>query len=160
MIVVSTENNDTVIHITPNRSATWKQTKFLMLAFGLFISSIATAWAVAGAWVILPFAGAEVFALVCVMYITSRATYRWEDISIATATIEVTTSQDNRWVMNKSTSYLYVIEDTRFGRLPRIILKDDLGECEVGSFLNEIDKDNLIQHLTSSGLLRCSNKWW
>ena len=131
-----------------------------MLAFGLFISSIATAWAVAGAWVILPFAGAEVFALVCVMYITSRATYRWEDISIATATIEVTTSQGHRWVLNKPTSYLYIIEDTRLGRLPRIILKDDLCECEVGSFLNELDKDKLAKHLTSSGLLRCSNKWW
>ncbi|WP_269520867.1 DUF2244 domain-containing protein [Alteromonas sp. BMJM2] len=160
MIVVSTENNDTVIHITPNRSATWKQTKFLMLAFALFISSIATAWAVAGAWVILPFAGAEVFTLICVMYITSRATYRWEDITITPATIEITTSQDNRWMLNKTASYLYFIEDTRFGRLPRIILKDDLCECEVGSFLNESDKDQLSTHLTSAGLLRCSNKWW
>ncbi|MAI63724.1 MAG: hypothetical protein CL600_02395 [Alteromonas sp.] len=160
MIVVSTQNDDTIIHVTPNRSATWKQTKFLMMVFALFVSSIATAWAVVGAWVILPFAGAEVFALALVMYLTSRATYRWEDITIGGNTIEVTTSQGTRTVMAKATSYLYFIQDTHFGRLPRVIIKDDDKECEVGSFLNETDRDKLSKELVNLGLLMCRNKWW
>ncbi|MEL7289923.1 MAG: DUF2244 domain-containing protein, partial [Pseudomonadota bacterium] len=60
MVEVSTFEHQVQLHLSPNRSATWQQTKHLIAAFALFISSIAIAWSLAGAWVILPFAGLEV----------------------------------------------------------------------------------------------------
>jgi len=92
MVEVSTFEHQVQLHLSPNRSATWQQTKHLIAAFALFISSIAIAWSLAGAWVILPFAGLEVGLLALIMYLVSKATYRWETLLISSNSIQVTSS--------------------------------------------------------------------
>ena len=75
------------LRLTPNRSASWQDTKWLMLIFAVAVFTIAIGWAVVGVWIILPFAGVEVVLLIFIMYQVSRSTYRWETIDIAPHTI-------------------------------------------------------------------------
>ncbi len=160
MIEVFTHQESTQLRLTPNRSASWKQTKLLMIGFALVVVSIATAWSLAGAWVILPFAGAEVFALVMVMYVVSRATYQWELITLTAKGIMITNSKGVRLSLDRTHAYLFYLEDTTNTDLPRFIIATPHAKFEVGNFLNMADKQQLLNHLDDAGLIICKNKWW
>lgn len=160
MVETFTHDNITIIKLRPNRSATWAQTKFLMLSFAVFVSSIATAWAFVGAWVVLPFAGAEVLALVAVMYLVSHATYQWQSIELTESTIKVDSSKRATVTFTRDATHLYFFEDTSHGRLPRLVLKTSSHMYEIGDFLNETDKAQLLKALQSNGVVVCKNKWW
>ena len=160
MIEVANNDNGVQIHLSPNRSASWKQTKFLMLGFAFFVGSIASAWAIVGAWVILPFAGAEVFALGLIMYIVSKATYQWEEINVTPKSIVITTSKGTILTLERFSTHLEFIEDTSNRKLPRIVLSTSQSQYEIGSFLNPEDRRILLTQLSNVGLMVCKNKWW
>lgn len=160
MIEVANHDNGVQIHLSPNRSASWKQTKFLMLGFAFFVGSIAAAWALVGAWVILPFAGAEVFALGFVMYLVSKATYEWEEIIVTSKSVVITTSKGMTLSLERVSTYLEFIEDTSNRRLPRIVVSTSQSQYEIGSFLNTEDRRILLTQLSNVGLMVCKNKWW
>ena len=160
MIEIANYNNGTQIRLSPNRSASWRQTKLLMYGFAFFVGSIACAWAFVGAWVILPFAGAEVFALGLIMYLVSKTTYEWEEIVVTPKKIVISTSKGATLTLERTDTYLEFVEDTSNRRLPRIILSTSQSRCEIGSFLNTEDRRALLNQLNKTGLVVCKNKWW
>ena len=160
MIEIDNHNNSTQIRLSPNRSASWQQTKLLIYSFAFFIGSIACAWAFVGAWVILPFAGAEVFALGFVMYLVSKATYEWEEIIVAPKSVVITTSKGTTLSLERFSTHLEFIEDTSNRRLPRIVVSTSQSQYEIGSFLNTKDRRILLNQLSDLGLMVCKNKWW
>tara|TARA_Y200000002_G_C22634807_1_gene644154 strand:- start:862 stop:1344 length:483 start_codon:yes stop_codon:yes gene_type:complete len=160
MVEVSTFEQQVQLHLSPNRSATWQQTKFLMASFGLFISSIAIAWAFAGAWVILPFAGIEVGLLTLIMYLVSKATYQWQTVLISPQTIFVQCSNGAYLRFPRHDTSLYFFKDTEKKRLPRLVLQTHLQQFELGAFLNADDKQRVHDSLKTTGIMICTNKWW
>jgi len=160
MLETSTSECGVTIRLQPNRSATWAQTKFLMWSFAIFVSSIATAWAFVGAWVVLPFAGVEVLALVLVMYMVSRATYQWQSIELTEEQFKIENSKRATVTFLRSTTHLYFYEDVSHGRLPRLVFKTTSHMYEIGDFLNESDKTELLKLLQNHGVIVCKNKWW
>ena len=58
----------TVIKLSPNQSASWRETKIVITIMVLLVMSIAIGWTMAGAWIILPFAGLEVGLFAYFMY--------------------------------------------------------------------------------------------
>ncbi len=160
MVEVSTFEHNVQLHLTPNRSATWQQTKRLILVFALFISSIAIAWSLVGVWVILPFAGLEVGLLALIMYLASKSTYEWETVAVSHRNISVRCSNGALLVFSRQGTSLYFIEDLGKQRLPRILLKSDFQQFELGAFLNAEDKQRLHLGLKKAGVMVCTKKWW
>lgn len=160
MIEISTFDDSTQLRLSPNRSATWKQTKLLMLGFTCFVVSIAVAWTLVGAWVILPFAGLEVLALSLIMYLVSRATYQWEEVVINNHTIRITNSKGTQLVFQRFHTSLFYIEDIHNRRIPKLVFSTTQAKCEIGAFLNEKDKSLLQHHFSEAGIMVCKNKWW
>ena len=148
------------LHLSPNRSATWRQTKYLIMAFALFIGLIAIAWAIAGAWVILPFAGLEVGLLALVMYLVSKATYRWETILISTDRIHISCSNGTSLCFPRPGTSLFYQKDISFKRVSRLILQTSVQRFELGAFLNSEDKKQVQVNLHRAGIMVCTNKWW
>ena len=160
MVEVSTFEHQVQLHLSPNRSATWQQTKHLIAAFALFISSIAIAWSLAGAWVILPFAGLEVGLLTLIMYLVSKATYRWETLLISSNSIQVTSSNGISIEFFRPDTSLYYKKDSSLKCAPQLVLQAPLQQFEVGSFLNLEDKERVHEYMQKAGIAVCSNKWW
>ncbi len=160
MVEVSTFEHQVQLHLSPNRSATWQQTKHLIAAFALFISSIAIAWSLAGAWVILPFAGLEVGLLTLIMYLVSKATYRWETLLISSNSIQVTSSNGISIEFFRPDTSLYYKKDLSLECAPQLVLQAPLQQFEVGSFLNLEDKERVHECMQKAGIAVCSNKWW
>ena len=160
MVEVSTFEHQVQLHLSPNRSATWQQTKHLIAAFALFISSIAIAWSLAGAWVILPFAGLEVGLLTLIMYLVSKATYRWETLLISSNSIQVTSSSGISIEFFRPDTSLYYKKDLSLKCAPQLVLQAPLQQFEVGSFLNLEDKERVHECMRKAGIAVCSNKWW
>ena len=160
MVEVSTFEQQVQLHLSPNRSATWQQTKHLIAAFALFISSIAIAWSLAGAWVILPFAGLEVGLLTLIMYLVSKATYRWETLLISSNSIQVTSSNGISIEFFRPDTSLYYKKDLSLKCAPQLVLQAPLQQFEVGSFLNLEDKERVHECMQKAGIAVCSNKWW
>ena len=160
MIEISTFDDSTQLRLSPNRSATWKQTKLLMLGFTCFVVSIAVAWTLVGAWLILPFAGVEVSALALVMYLVSRATYQWEEVQIDNESITISSSRGSALTLTRHHTYLFFVEDKENRRIPKLVFTTPYAKCEIGSFLNEQDKTQLANHLSDIGIIICKNKWW
>jgi uncharacterized membrane protein len=160
MVEVSTFEHQVQLHLSPNRSATWQQTKHLIAAFALFISSIAIAWSLVGAWVILPFAGLEVGLLTLVMYLVSKATYRWETLLISSNSIQVTSSNGISIEFFRPDTSLYYKKDLSLRCAPQLVLQAPLQQFEVGSFLNLEDKERVHKCMQKAGIAVCSNKWW
>jgi uncharacterized membrane protein len=160
MLEVTQDNNTAVIRLMPNRSASWYETKWLIAAFALFISTIAIAWAVVGAWVILPFAGIEVLLLALLMHYVSSLTYQWETVEINTNTVIITSSTSNAQTLRRDSTYVDYTNEPDSWLLPKTILYDGEHTVEVGHFLNESDRDLLKQSLKNAGLIVCQRQWW
>ena len=68
--------------LTPNRSLSWHGNVRIWAALFVLSALIATGFTLMGAWVIIPFAGLELIALACGIYLTSRECQRQEVLSI------------------------------------------------------------------------------
>ena len=160
MVEVSTFEQQVQLHLSPNRSATWQQTKYLIAAFAFFISSIAIAWTIVGAWVILPFEGLEVGLLAVIMYMVSKATYRWETILVSVDNIHVSCSNGATLCFPRLDTSLFYQKDLSLKSISRLILQTPLQQFELGTFLNSEDKEQVRDSLDQAGIVVCTNKWW
>ncbi|AXT39838.1 DUF2244 domain-containing protein [Alteromonas sp. BL110] len=160
MVEVSTFEQRLQLHLSPNRSATWRQTKYLIMVFALFIGLIAIAWSIVGAWVILPFAGLEVGLLALVMYLVSKATYRWETILVMDDRILISCSNGTSLCFPRPDTSLFYQKDTSLKRISRLILQTPVQQFELGAFLNSEDKKQVHDSLHKAGVMVCTNTWW
>ncbi|WP_164084668.1 DUF2244 domain-containing protein [Alteromonas flava] len=158
------DNGTTIIRLTPNRSATWLNTKWLMLIMTVFVLLIATAWAFAGAWVILPFAGLEVGLLVFIMYRVSQKTYRSETVKLCKDRIivesQLSAKQRQRLTLPRRELHLEVEETEQDWQLPDMQLITPQQTLHIGKFLNLNDRKCLMEHLRNAGVPMCRTHWW
>lgn len=163
-MVETLKNSDsTTIVLTPNRSATWQQSKVLVIIIGIFVLTIAIAWSFVGAWVVLPFAGLEVGLLAFFMHKVCRKTYKKQVITIApdqiTVQVGIETPQ-KVWKFDTRATHISVVEPEHSMDKIKIHLTYSNGKIEVGEFLNQQDCTIARQTLLDAGLMVCSNKWW
>lgn len=167
--MVEFDNDDpaiTKIRLTPNRSASWAHTKYLMMAMVFFVMVIAIAWAFVGAWFILPFAGLEVGLLTFIMYRVSKETYKAEMITISDKTVTFvrgriplrTLREEHQLARN--TLHVEVIETENNWQLPDIRFVTPEISVSVGDFLNLPDREQLAEYLRNAGLPNCRTHWW
>lgn len=68
MIKIKQSPLTTIITLSPNQSASWKETKTMITCMVILVMVIALGWTLSGAWIILPFAGLEVGLFAYFMY--------------------------------------------------------------------------------------------
>lgn len=163
MVIENIHNDKLIIELTPNRSVTWQQTKWIILLMVVFIMIIAIAWTFVGAWVVLPFAGLEVGLFAYLMYRVSKFTYSKQVLFIDDSSVIVEyvhSKQKERKVFNKNGLHVAYSESEMDWELPKIAFKGNDYEFEIGTFLNLNDRKKLASLLENYGFMILRNRWW
>lgn len=148
------EHNFRVI-LTPNRSISWP----LLLRFYLFTCgvsfSIASLFASLGYWVVLPFSGLEMVCLGGGLYVACRKIYYQEviDVDGDTLTLEKGCHKpDQRWQFDRHWVRLSLQESGVYRQKLKLFIGSHGKQIEVGSFLNDAEKESLAFEL-NAGIL-------
>ncbi|WP_395373496.1 DUF2244 domain-containing protein [Marinicella sp. W31] len=143
MVIREKQEDKTVIRLSPNRSASWRQTKYFLLFFAAVSLSIAFYWVSQGAWMVLPFAGLEIALLSVMMYRVSWLTYRQQIITIGNEIIHMEMGvhyPSQSWDIPKQGAVLTVAKPATPSGTVRLIIKQAGYSSEIGHFLNQTDK--------------------
>ena len=108
---------------------------FGLLALGSV--GIATGFALAGAWLILPFAGLEVLALGAAFVVTARHATDFERIEVSNGRLTVEISEADRvdrYVLDSRVAKLRLEKDEGYGA--RVLLRAPGRDVEVGRHLD------------------------
>ncbi|MBU2953828.1 DUF2244 domain-containing protein [Marinobacter sp. F3R08] len=141
--------------LTPNRSLSWHGN--VRIWMGLFVLSalIATGFTLMGAWVIIPFAGLELIALACGIYLTSQACQRQEVLSIDGDDIHLEKGRKRKqqeWSLPTRYTRLQIHSPSHPFTPARLSLSHRDTEVSIGTFLNIEDTGKLIEILERKGL--------
>ncbi|WP_375183392.1 DUF2244 domain-containing protein [Marinobacter sp.] len=142
--------------LTPNRSLSWRGNVRIWLALLVLSGIIATGMALAGAWVIVPFAGLELAALAVGFYFTARACQRREVLTIGADDLHLEKGRSRKlaeWTWPKPYVRVQLNAPRHPFAPPNLMLSHRDTEVSLGSFLNVDDTAELIQLLESRGLV-------
>jgi uncharacterized membrane protein len=163
MVVTSENNDEMTITLSPNRSATWQQSKWIIAIMVAVVMIIALAWTFMGAWLVLPFAGAEVGLFAFLMYKVSLFTHSQQVIHISAINVNIKTGYRKKQTIaqlpRKHLDIFYSESDNNW-ELPRITLCSKKHRIIIGEFLNLEDRVKLKGILQDAGFIICRNKWW
>lgn len=163
MVVTQQQDAQTVITLSPNRSATWRQTKWVIGLMVIFVMIIALAWTFVGAWIVLPFAGFEVGLFALLMYKVSRFTYSQQIITINKDKVIVemgVMKRLSRVEVPRFDTDFYYSETENNWELPKIAICHKKSKLLIGDFLNLDDREILKEALESAGIIMLRNRWW
>ena len=135
------------IVLAPNRSLSWRQSKVIMGCFALFCLTIAIAWSLVGAWLILPFAGLELGLLLFITYLVSKSTYRQQIILINPEYVSLHKrdgKQQQKYLLKHDAAKLLTYETHHPDDALSLYLRDDDTVVRVAEFLNLDDQKRLI----------------
>jgi len=138
------------IVVTPNLSTQWRTTKIFMWIVSGFALVIGLVFALAGLWVILPFAGVEVIALISLMYHVACKCHRQQVIYLDEERIRVEKgyrSPKQSWDFELFWTRLIVNRSPHTWHPDKLILRGRQEQIEIGEFLNDEDKKQLVARL-------------
>lgn len=141
--------------LTPNRSLSWQGNVRLWLALFVVSLMISTGMVMAGAWVIVPFAGLELLALATGIYLTSRACQAQEVLIISEDGLTLEKGRNT-----KQSEWQFPRQYTRVRvNLPRhpfapakLFLTHRDQKVALGPFLNVEDTQILLRILEGKGV--------
>lgn len=142
--------------LTPNHSLSWRGNVRIWLGLLALSTVIAGGMALAGAWVIIPFAGLELAALAAAIYLTSRACQRREVLTIDDTDIHLEKGRTQKlaqWTLPRRYARLRLNAPPHPFTPPKLELVHRDTQVSLGTFLNIEDTDALIQLLQSRGLV-------
>ncbi|MCK8516913.1 DUF2244 domain-containing protein [Methylonatrum kenyense] len=136
--------------LRPNCGVYWRTTLVVFIAIAVVSLSVATLFAFAGFWPILPFAGLELTALGVALYVSAvRGKYR-EEILVDGSTVEIRKGQkepDTTW--NFDLAWSEVLLEASFHRWypSRLLIRSQGDAVELGAFLTEEERLALADEL-------------
>lgn len=77
---MSGEGADHTLVLRPNLSLSWRQAKIFLALMALVLAALASGFAAAGLWTVLPLAGAEWLALAASFYLVQRRGHRQMEV--------------------------------------------------------------------------------
>ncbi len=144
------EGEHATLILMPNNSASWQQIQVFLLSLALVMMVIALSFAWAGAWLIVPFAGLELAAVVIGFYYVSLVNTTKEVITFSTDEIKIELGRSrvqHCTCLQRAWTRIIISQSTKPLAIPSILLKCKSRSVEIGAFLNADDKKILIQHL-------------
>lgn len=163
MVDTQNQHDQTIIVLTPNRSASWHEVKVVVWVMVTFVMIIAIAWTFVGAWIVLPFAGLEVGLLALFMYRVNRQCHAQQVITLREQDIVIEcgiTCPVDVYRFNRYKTHLAITEAANPFDKVQLLLQDDEQQFTVGQFLNQHDSELARRALISAGLVPVSNLWW
>lgn len=155
MVISHTKRARRLLILRPDRSMSWQTNKKILLAMFAINMAIGIGFAMAGAWLILPFAGLEIVLVGIGMYYVS-----WKLNFQETITIDAESFRLQKGVYYPKQSWQWQTSNiellTRAGHYrmspPSLILRHLNDAVEIGTFLNRADKKRLRQTLKEWGI--------
>ncbi|MAT93303.1 MAG: hypothetical protein CME59_11950 [Halioglobus sp.] len=141
----------------PNQSATWRGNLLLLLALAVPTLGVAVAFALAGAWPILPLAGLELAALGCALYCSVRKQQYRQVITLSEDTVAIDKgfyAPAQSWRLRRDAAGITVLGQADDWRGPELALHDRNCSVTLGEFLGRDEQLALIELLR--GELRCA----
>jgi uncharacterized membrane protein len=163
MIQVYEDGDTSVLTLSPNLSAGWRESRMLLLMLAVPVVGIGVGWFLAGAVLILPFAGLELSALALALRHVCRQAQRKEVISIEASRVVVEHGRDqpeSRQTLERPRVYLHVTYPERPLDLMELVLVDRRQRLRVGEWLNNQQREETRLALRQAGLAETSNRWW
>ena len=137
--------------IRPNCSLRWREVVRFYLAMMVVSFGIAVAFALQGAWLVLPFAGLEMAVLGAALYTVARRSYRWQVVSVHTDRIEIAehgTGQQRLETFQRAWARVRLQPAAIQGHPSRLTIGSHGRRVEIGGCLNEEDKKYLAHELS------------
>ena len=154
------DNKRYLFEIEPNRSLSWRESVVLIGAVSLLLLTVATVFATKGLWMIFPFAGLEIIALVWCTYLVSRATYRCQVVAIDENEVTVHKGRrrsarakqqgpDESCTFPRAWVRVNLLEHATETGPDKLTLRASGHAVEVGEFLTNAEKRELAKRLRS-----------
>ena len=157
VVLVNQAGQEKVIVVKPNHSATWRHNLWLLGALAVPSLGAGIAFALLGAWPILPLAGLELTALASALYwVNWKLEYR----HVIRLTDELITIDKGYFVPKRSwrfareESALRVVPETHHWQGPELSVHDRLSETRIGDFLNREETLQLLSLLRAELRIR------
>jgi len=143
--------------IRPNRSLSWRQSMIFAAAVAGVLGTVSLVFAFKGYWLILPFAGLEIAALVSCSYLVAKAGMRCEVVSLDEAEVVVEKGSQRRCGSKTGGPESRVSFPRAWARVDlqphrgwypdRVVIGASGNRVEVGEFLGESEKKELAGEL-------------
>lgn len=143
------------LRLTPNRSLSWRGNIHVWLGLLIIMAGINTGMWLAGAWVILPFAGLELAALALGFYLTARQCRRQELLLIAPELLRLEKGifhKETEWTLPRRATRIHLVAARHPWTPPRLFLLHQELEIALAPFLNMDDTRLLVDILEGQGL--------
>ena len=155
MVTLEHTASEALLIVRPNRSASWRFNKIVIVAMGLWIGLVAGVFTAIGLWPILPFAGLEISALASALYYVSwklqqRHVLRFRDNGL---TLEKGVYYPRfTWRFARDAVSLSVEVQPHPWDPLKIFLCSRDEQIPLGNFLNKDDSRKLLALLKEQGL--------
>jgi len=139
VITVSDDGAIKTIIVKPNHSATWKTNLWVVLAISVPSLGAAIAFALLGAWPILPFAGAELLGLSAALYYVNWKLQYRHVVTLDRSTVKLDKgyyAPKKTWRFARAEVGLSVTPESHPWEGPKLGLHDRGEYVSVGEFLN------------------------
>tara|TARA_B100001250_G_scaffold228424_1_gene196101 strand:+ start:342 stop:824 length:483 start_codon:yes stop_codon:yes gene_type:complete len=152
MIQIESNKKESLFRITltPNKSLSWKSNILFILAISVTCGAIGIAFYLAGAFLILPFAGLEIILVVTCVYLVVKRSYKQEIITLTPEKLKIEKgiSKPNQfWEYFRIWAFV-VVEKPKHPWYPAHIVITSKGErVPIGDFLTEKEKLDLVDKL-------------
>lgn len=143
------------LRLTPNCSLSWRNTVRIFAAMCGLSLIIVTGMIIAGAWVVLPFAGLELSALGAAFYYTQRQCRRQEVLELTGDTLRLEKGlyvKEQEWEMPWRYARVYMDMPRHPWTPPKLSIMYRGEEVGLARFLNLDDTRKLVDWLESKGL--------
>ena len=138
------------IVIRPNRSLTQRQLRRVFLVIAAVCLGLASAFAAIGMWPILPFAGAEVIVVGIGFVLSARSGQETEVVSVDGDKLAVEKGRrqlSQRWETQRAWTQVHLLAPKIRWYPSRLVLRSHGKVVELGSFLNESERQQLAGEL-------------
>ncbi len=148
----NTEGTDPRFLIRPNCSMSPQTGMLVFAAVAGFFLLVATLMAMLGAWLVLPFSGAELAALGVALYVVNRRCHQvWETISLQPDQVSISKGhhrgEEGPYSFQRSWAHVVLQPRSVGGSSNRLLIRSHGQQVEVGACLGEEERQGLAQEL-------------
>lgn len=145
-----TQNDGLAFTLRPNGSLGWRAAKWACAGMILLTAAVATWFALRGAWLVLPFAGAEMLLLVCALYLACRWSRHAEVIRVDGDSLTVQRGHarpEEEHRFQRGWARVVLVRDPTGWYPSRLLLRSHGRSVEIGARLVEEERLELAEEL-------------
>tara|TARA_R110000823_G_scaffold210224_7_gene340501 strand:- start:46 stop:549 length:504 start_codon:yes stop_codon:yes gene_type:complete len=147
LVTSSRSDASLTIIARPDKSATWRANKLVLLALAIPSLGAAIGFTLLGAWPILPFAGLELLSLAAALYYVDRKLRRCEVITVGETVVTIakgSRAPQQVWRLRRDSTRLSIVAERHPWEGPLLRVHDRSESVTLGEFLAREDQLELV----------------